>query len=246
MSDAAVVEFVVGVGFRPLSNLSSTHIGEFWTTIKHEFPQVSDSGATPPPDVQLHAGTSDGFSIRSGGGAEVRQRFFSEDGSHILQIQNGWMFVNWVKRNEKASYPGYSSLIGKLADYLEKFDEYCKVSGLGEISAQMCELQYVNEMSQNSLIASKFLVEGDEIHTPTVAKVSGFSASLAFNSPGFPGVLSANPRQLQRRGSNEHVVVCEVKAVSGALGEKIPQIRGTMTEFGLGSIQRTSPHAVFI
>lgn len=108
-----VIEVVLGVQFAPLEHFNNGHLGWFWREMKGEYPKATDSA--PIQTVVENFGDEPEFGFPGIGFAPARgdsrlRMTSAGDGSRMIQVQNGWLVVNWMKRegNRIRAMPEYS------------------------------------------------------------------------------------------------------------------------------------------
>lgn len=144
-----VIETVLSVQFKPLTNFSSILIGVFWKNYLESgwdsFNQVS-----PLSDQFERFGKDKKWSI---GAAQImigsgsfphRIQILRNDGQRMLQIQNSRFILNWKKA--KGEYPSYDELLSEFLSYYEKFVKFAQENNLGEIQHNQWEVTYVNHI----------------------------------------------------------------------------------------------------
>lgn len=96
-----VIEVVLGVQFAPLEQFNNGHLGWFWREMKGEYPNATDSA--PIQTIIESFGDEPEFGFPGIGFAPARgdsrlRMTSGGDGSRMIQVQNGWLVVNWMKR----------------------------------------------------------------------------------------------------------------------------------------------------
>jgi hypothetical protein len=141
-----VKETLLGVQFDPLPRLYVAHLaaflgglGEAWQAA----PEVPAIGQAPPPELgEQWAGPA--FRLQVAGPADLRLRAIDGARDRLLQLENGWMVVNWRELRAGAKYPDYQQRKGEFAALFQMWVEFVRAHGLGEMSLNMWEVSYVN------------------------------------------------------------------------------------------------------
>jgi uncharacterized protein (TIGR04255 family) len=145
-----VNEVVLAVQFASLVNLQSLYVGLFWEKIRKQYPKASEQ---PPllPNFETFGVPPMGPRIFPpisifGPPSQPRYWFESEDGVHLLQVQQDRIVHNWRKREIEQEYPRYESIRGLFETEVGQFAEFLAAEGLGEIRPNQCEVTYVNSI----------------------------------------------------------------------------------------------------
>lgn len=147
-----VIEVVLGVQFAPIPGLSNGHLGLFWHTMRNEYPRADDA---PPVPLALEIfGDGPDFGVPGIGigpaSGDSRLRLRSSDGSRMVQVQNGWLLANWMKRPDSA-YPGYTGVLEQFSNAHAKLAEFLSSEGLPAISPDMWEVTYIDHIPRGSV-----------------------------------------------------------------------------------------------
>ena len=139
-----LTEVVFGVAFKNISSFKVPHIGAYWNKIHEEFPNCEQR----PP-----------FASSSNEGNDWPVPlpliwFISDDYSHLIQLQNGYFYLNWRRQSEETEYPRFENLKNKYFDYLSGFVSFLEESDLENIQLTNFELTYINHIHYNHLMKS--------------------------------------------------------------------------------------------
>lgn len=141
-----VIEVVLGVQFAPLAKLSNGHLGWFWGEMQGEFPTSDD---VPPIEQEIGAFDSVPFGFPAIGlrpsRGDARLRMTSADGTRMIQVQNGWLIVNWMKKGDTA-YPGYTGVRSLLDSTMERFGRFLERRELGVMRPNIWEVTYIDHI----------------------------------------------------------------------------------------------------
>lgn len=152
-----VVETVLGVQFDRLSNLKNAHLGAFWETLdQHLWPLVSDA---PPLVPQFER-----FDRRVGWAAVVQLHLTQDPSARVqiqnvsrdrmIQVQNGCLHLNWLRRRETDAYPRYEPVRDEFTAVVRRFEAFLNQRGIGELRPNQWEITYVNQIPQNTIWSS--------------------------------------------------------------------------------------------
>jgi uncharacterized protein (TIGR04255 family) len=152
-----VIETLLGLQFEILPGLKNAHLGAFWATLGPEWTKVSDMPASPPEferfgDDQIlgQLGAIRFSMVQLDGAPPMRVRAEKIDGDQMTQVQNGRIFFNWKKAGT-AAYPHYAARKLAFCEIFEKFQQFVKGSGLGDLILNQWEITYVNHLPKGSV-----------------------------------------------------------------------------------------------
>lgn len=147
-----VIEVVLGVQFAQIAGLSNGHLGLFWHNLRSGYPKADD--ATPVPLTLEIFGEGPDFGVPGIGigpaSGDSRLRLRSGDGSRMVQIQNGWLLANWMKR-PNAAYPGYTGVLEQFSKAHAEFAEFLVAEGLPPISPDVWEVTYIDHIPRGTV-----------------------------------------------------------------------------------------------
>ncbi len=145
-----VTEVVLSIQFAAMVQMHAVHAGLYWNEIRQEYPRVSEQapiapvfetfGATPvlTPTMQIQAMLIPPL---------PRIWFETDEGDHLVQLQQDRILHNWRKRSSTAEYPRYETLHEKLVLEVEKLNEVLTKESVGEIRPNQCEVTYINTIT---------------------------------------------------------------------------------------------------
>lgn len=142
-----VIEVVLGVQFDSLPALTNGHLGWFWGDMHTDFPNSDDAPPIPPVFEPFGDETPfrfPAFDIRRATG-DSRLRMTSPDGTRMIQVQNGWLVVNWTKKGD-TEYPGFSGLKMLFDKAMARFAFFLKERELGVIKPNLWEVTYIDHI----------------------------------------------------------------------------------------------------
>lgn len=126
--------------------------------MRSEYPKADDA---PPVPLALEIFSDEpefgtpGIGIGPASG-DSRLRLRSSDGTRMVQVQNGWLLANWMKRGDSA-YPGYSGkpnqpgVLEQFTNAYTKFIEFLKSEGLPTISPDVWEVTYIDHIPRGTV-----------------------------------------------------------------------------------------------
>ena len=142
-----VEEVALSVQFASLAKLDSPGIARYWESVRDRFPAWQDAAALPQvleqfgaPQVELHRLELQLDPAR----APRRALFTNSDGDELVQVQHDRFVRNWRRTASPARYPRYDALRERFRADLDGFLEVLAAIGSPAMSANQCELTYVN------------------------------------------------------------------------------------------------------
>ena len=146
-----VIEVVCCMTFALSSPLKAAHIGTFWDSIRSEFPNTED--AAPLAAIQ---------EVQSDASVDVqlqflqlpplrRTWFLSEDGRHLVQLQDDRFIYNWKRIDANDPYPSYDEVVAGFKAQWDRFSDFVRAQQLGDLTVNQLELTYVNHIPVASL-----------------------------------------------------------------------------------------------
>ena len=142
-----VNEVICGVTFKSLGQFLAPHIGQFWETIRGEFPKCREQMILRPVIEQ--------FDPQAVGQLEFaefpsipRVWFLTDDETHLIQLQRDRFLYNWKQVKSEDQYPRFPIVMGGFETMLTKFEEFLRTNDLGNIEPTQFELSYVNHIAK--------------------------------------------------------------------------------------------------
>lgn len=147
-----VIEVVLGVQFEPIQGFSNGHLGWFWRTVAKDYRTATDANPIQPVIESFGDGPQFGlpqieFSPHRG---DSRLRMLSDDKSRMLQLQNGWLVANWLKR-EGLPYPGYQGVLSEFKRALKAFQDFASSEGIGKVVPNLWEVTYIDHIPRGTV-----------------------------------------------------------------------------------------------
>jgi uncharacterized protein (TIGR04255 family) len=153
-----IVEFVLGVQFAPLENMTTGHLGLFWDRLgRTSWPIVGDE---PPLEPQFELfdrprwRTARQLQLKLQPGFQPgRFTIQNSDRDRMIQIQDTRLLLNWRKRlsGEKVKYPSYKVLIADFEAHYALLEQFVAEHALGELQPNQWEIAYVDSFPQGEL-----------------------------------------------------------------------------------------------
>lgn len=139
-------ELVIGVYFKePMLALRAEHVGLFWSSVREEYPNSEQNIVIGDVETAGIQAPNEVFPM-------PRFWFFTEDESHLIQVQRNAFLLNWRKR--KQDYPHYENLKMRFdAEYIRFIDFLEKEFSLNPL-IERCELTYINVISDEAYFNS--------------------------------------------------------------------------------------------
>lgn len=141
-----IVELALGAQFSPLTNLSSAHLGLFWSSLGGDWLEPSD-GPLLQDQFESFGGprwaASPGLQLRFGAPPYPGRLIVGHrDKNRLLQVQQSRFHLNW--RRGEGFYPSYTNLIAEFEQAFQQFVRFVGDSKLGEVLLNQWELTYVD------------------------------------------------------------------------------------------------------
>jgi uncharacterized protein (TIGR04255 family) len=142
-----VTEVVLSLQFGATPAFRSVHAGLFWNSVRSEYPKVSEQAPLQPvfetfggaptvvPPFQIQTFTSPPM---------LRYWFETEDGQHLIQLQQDRILRNWRQQTTEIQYPRYEKLRDLFKMDVSKLEELFRTERLGDLRPNQCEITYIN------------------------------------------------------------------------------------------------------
>ncbi len=235
-----VIEFVLGVQFSPLENLTTGHFGLFWDRLgRLNWPIVGDS---PPLEQQFELFEQPQWRLPmqlqfkfQPGFQPGRFTLQNSGRDRMIQLQDSRLLLNWRRQvsEDRVRYPSYKVLIGDFEKTFSLFSDFAEEHQLGGIRPNQWEITYVDSFPQGELWQT--------------------AADWERILPGLFGKLSTNPNSelvLEHRAAEWSYEITpkrgrlHINAQAGFVGEPSrPSLllnitaRGPIVESGISSIR---------
>lgn len=154
-----VVETALSIQFEELRSFRTTHFGEYYLTIRDQFPLVVDQPRIEHvvesfPAVRRVPALRIEPTIPRPGRVWFRD---AADGCAMLQLQPDRFAFNWCRREER-EYPRYATNQPKLFHEFRRLCEFAARHELGDVKPNLCEVTYVNHIlpTQNESVIECF------------------------------------------------------------------------------------------
>jgi uncharacterized protein (TIGR04255 family) len=220
-----VVETVLGVHFRPLEKLTSAHQGLLWEQcFRPRFPKLEER--PPVEEARERFGKE-----RLVGTPTVRWRVqdrpdvprlwaASENGEHVVQIQRGAFFANWLKTAEEVAYWPYVERRQEFHQQLAQVHQFVRDEGLGRIELTSCVVTYINHIDYGGLdeigpaLARVLTCWTDQTSDGWLPDPDRVVLDFAFPMPEQTGRLNVQMKPIVRRGDKKQMLRLELTARS--------------------------------
>jgi uncharacterized protein (TIGR04255 family) len=151
--NAPLIEVALSVQLQPLQLFTSAHAGEFWQTIKQDFPMSQDQPPLGP--IGEFFGSSKNLQIGMPfplqvGMPGIRNWFVSSDGTYLLQLQRDRFALNWRKTSSQPDYPRYPAIEARFIELFKKFAKFVENSAIGKCEINIHEVTYINQWLFNN------------------------------------------------------------------------------------------------
>lgn len=152
-SSPPVTEAVLGVEFRVKQDMGPINLVEFARSLENEFPQLQEMPPLPPT---LEGNGEPIFSFSSSAEVPFRIWCISNDGEHLVQLQNDRLVLNWRKTGAKSEYPGFDTLRNTFENLWGKFHDFLSSQRMESTVPRYIEYTYVNGLNEgnNTQLAS--------------------------------------------------------------------------------------------
>src|SRR5688572_15738988 len=144
-----VGEVVLSSQFSPLSTLEAVHFGLFWNEIRSDYALIEthptiapvietfEKKLPPRPQIQLELTAIP---------AVPRVWYVSEDKTLLVQLQQDRLVCNWRRVKDSDIYPRYEAVRERFVRAWEKFSAFVEREKLGQLTANQCEVTYINQI----------------------------------------------------------------------------------------------------
>jgi uncharacterized protein (TIGR04255 family) len=151
------VETLQGVFFRPLPSFSAAHQGLLWGKyFRTDFPSVEEKNRLEEiiEPFGSEISTAGGMGIRVSQRPESPRLWArSNDGTHVLQIQQNAMAMNWLRLSDSSTYVDYGKRNTEFRTRLSMLAQFLSDEQLGECQPTSCLMTYINHIDVESLQA---------------------------------------------------------------------------------------------
>jgi len=211
-----VVEVVIGLRFKPLENLTTTHYGIFWSLIGQEYPLYQD---WPPLGEEAEEPRFEIVQL-----PPLRRVFMIHtDQSYLMQLQPDRFLHNWRKLLDSAAYPHFGSARQKFTRGWELFRNFAVENNLGRPQLVAYEVTYVNHFIEEPdafpkatsayLPVFHWTDDRSDHFLPSPASIG---MDLRFSLPENRGRLRLTVKHGRRRPDGKDVMQAELTAAGPA------------------------------
>jgi uncharacterized protein (TIGR04255 family) len=224
-----VVETVLGVFFQSQGIFSSVYHGIFWDRyFRDKFPKIEER---PPVEEQRELFGEERMRVPA-----IRWQIMdhpdtprlwaaSENGEHVIQIQQNAFFANWLKTAHESGYLSYEERRSNFSRQLDFLGEFFQEQHIGQIEPTSWVVTYINHIDYQGLDCL-----GSELSKILTLWSNQYSDDW-LSSPdkmvldfGFPmldqaGRLNANLTPVLLKNENKHMLRLDLTA-RGQLNNK--------------------------
>lgn len=210
-----VTEVAFSIEFSALEKWNSSHGALYWSTVQSDYPLLE---AHPPlfPTVESFDNDSSKFQavpqFQYMKSDSARTWLVGNPDTWLVQVQRDRFVLNWRKREGGGVYPRYEAVMRpRLQKEWARFKSFVAAHSLGEISAKLCEVTYVNDIRRGDgweqvsdavSLLSAFAEKSENAYLPELETLN-VSGSYRFTNP--PGRLHFSTQHLLRQSDG-----CEV------------------------------------
>ena len=201
-----VSEVVVAAYFKPALELSTEHVGLYWSRIKSEFPVARQ---------QLPVGTE--IPVSADVFPMPRYWFTAADGASLIQVQKNAFMFNWRRQDDL--YPTYRAIKPRFDKYYDRFLDFVRTEvQSAEPAIDLCDLTYVNTIQRcgywqgpqdtNKVIPTVPML----MHGSDRWSAAGFECNFAFHTETTIHLQVAVRSGRTVRDASVPILVFEIKA----------------------------------
>jgi uncharacterized protein (TIGR04255 family) len=151
-----VVELALAVQFVRLEKLRSPQMGLLWQELKRKYPKFEELAELPPMEDAL-SGPNTEVRIVEEDSLARRVWFLNEEGTDLLQIQRDRIAHNWRRLSDESPYPSFQETLAVFQEEFAHFEDFSSRMELGPVSADRCELTYVDHIDVGDRAAVRTL-----------------------------------------------------------------------------------------
>ena len=146
-----VVEVVLSLQFKPLSSLTTAHLGLLWLRYRDQFSVIEEHPPLPPQFERFGPPLPPRVSVTVEDKPPTpRVWFLNEPRTELVQVQNDRFAHNWRKVGQGQAYPRYETIRDRFRDEVSGFEQFVKEEKIGAIQLNQCEVTYVNHIEQSA------------------------------------------------------------------------------------------------
>lgn len=153
-SKPPIVEVIVGLQFDPLLGFRAVHLGGFWSSLEGEWDALLDApalGQTQEPAGSDVLWMPPGLQFEPTPEPNLRIRAQDKSRQHMLQLENGWLVLNWRRPSDAAQYPSFAQIKPKFDEQRRRLESFLASAGLGIVRPNLWELSYINMIPRGIL-----------------------------------------------------------------------------------------------
>jgi len=149
-----LTEVFLAAQFEPLAKLRTSHLGQFMGGLGAAWNSLPDApalGQTHEPVGPEPEWLASAFEIELNRGTRLRSE--SADSSRMLQVENGWIALNW-RGGGGSPYPRFGTLQREFEAQLARLEDLLSSNNIGTIGPNLWEVGYVNVFPRGDLWAN--------------------------------------------------------------------------------------------
>lgn len=144
-----LIEVVHGVQFGLLP-MTIVHPGLFYEAIRDRYPIALTRPPLAATREILDEGTPAPFSFSFLGPANLPRAWFaSKDGTHLVQLQNDRLLLNWRRGEQSSVYPHFEQVSAEFQRLYQRLEAFVAENSLGVFQPNQCEVSYINHLSSH-------------------------------------------------------------------------------------------------
>ena len=206
-----LMEVVVGVTFKAISDFKLPHFGMFWETVRDHYPNF---------ELAPIAGDFEEILEEATGAPLPRFLMVSKEDDQVLQLQRNRLVFNWRKRG--GDYPNFEAVYKSFAEHYKNLGEFLKSHDISLPGIGQCELAYVNHIPKGegweipADAAAIFPIVGWNNHdAKIVTNPSAINWQNMFDMPDNLGSLLLKVQTAVRRVDGQPILAFELVARGG-------------------------------
>lgn len=227
-----VIETVLGLRFRPISNFNVPHYGLYWEKIKKAYDrfEVHSPIVSAMDEIGSEAPIEGQILFNLPPGPHFRCWFIDESKNNLIQVQKDRFILNWRKVRGNESYPHYDYIRPTFENEWVRFCEMLEQEGMETPEVSQCEVTYVNHIEFDNeltgcgelkrIVASWSGASSGEF----LPKVDKVSLNTSYAMPQKKGRLRISLQPVIRSRDGMEVLQLDVSATGRPTSSKTPDI----------------------
>lgn len=214
-----VVEVVCGVLFSTPAPIRAAQVGLFWSSIREKFPRIEEMPPISPVIEGVQGSGKPEIEISFGSLPPLRRTWLlSDDGRHLIQIQEDRFLFNWKREADEDAYPSYDFVIQRFDDHLAKFVKFLADEKIGQPNYKQFELTYVNHITTSNGLddVGETGVMVDHVYQTRqhrfLPKAENFNWTTSYSLPNNEGRLHVVAQSAVRNADGKRIVRLDLTA----------------------------------